>query len=323
MSPSDKVEELLSGLKLDQMTSEAQDDYEDECMPFHPVPAEHAKLFEKCREAAIRHREVYPPSDDTMLMIEHVGDAVSGLLTKDQTNVGLLEIGCGSGMIMAAQLSLILKAYAAGYCQDLRDVNIVCTDKNPDAVRCAFEMLTSVCNEPAYALRKLSPEIVENSGTRLACSVAYESKIGGEVLLRLACYQDSEFAQRAVAGAAKRPFDVVFFNPPYVVGETEEERDEMKGQGISISWAGGVKGREVIDRFLFGKEHKGQLGKLLNPTRGSFIMCGLVENEPEEILNKMQKTECNTSWKFDGKILEIKECGIEKLFCLSVAVKKM
>ena len=40
--------------------------------------------------------------------------------------------------------------------------------------------------------------------------------------------------------------DVLIFNPPYVVTPVEE----MEGCGISISWAGGRNGRQVVDKFL-------------------------------------------------------------------------
>ena len=49
--------------------------------------------------------------------------------------------------------------------------------------------------------------------------------------------------------------DVLLFNPPYV--PTEET--EIRGQGIEISYAGGINGRQVIDRAL------PQIAQLLTP----------------------------------------------------------
>merc|ERR1712056_138759 len=49
--------------------------------------------------------------------------------------------------------------------------------------------------------------------------------------------------------------DIGICNPPYVPTETEE----MQGCGIQISWAGGERGREMIDRLL------PWIGKQLSP----------------------------------------------------------
>lgn len=47
-------------------------------------------------------------------------------------------------------------------------------------------------------------------------------------------------------GFRNNAFDVIMFNPPYVVTESEE----MTGSGINRAWAGGENGREITDEVL-------------------------------------------------------------------------
>ena len=44
----------------------------------------------------------------------------------------------------------------------------------------------------------------------------------------------------------KQKIDILLFNPPYVVTPTQD----VDENGLSSSWAGGVDGREVMDRVF-------------------------------------------------------------------------
>ncbi|KAM4681734.1 methyltransferase N6AMT1 isoform 2-T2 [Amazona ochrocephala] len=71
--------------------------------------------------------------------------------------------------------------------------------------------------------------------------------------------------------------DLLLFNPPYVVTPSEE----VEGHGIEASWAGGKKGREVMDRVF------PLVPDLLSP-EGLFYLVTIKENNPDEILETMK-----------------------------------
>ncbi|XP_053614427.1 methyltransferase N6AMT1 [Plodia interpunctella] len=71
-------------------------------------------------------------------------------------------------------------------------------------------------------------------------------------------------------------FDVIIFNPPYVVTETSE----CGGMDITASWAGGNKGREVTDRLL------NMIPKKLAQD-GIFYILLIEDNIPEEVTEIM------------------------------------
>lgn len=71
-------------------------------------------------------------------------------------------------------------------------------------------------------------------------------------------------------------FDIIVFNPPYVVTES----DECGGRDITASWAGGAKGREITDRLL------NMIPKKL-AADGVFYLLLIEENIPEEVINIM------------------------------------
>nr|CAD7603000.1 unnamed protein product [Timema genevievae] len=66
--------------------------------------------------------------------------------------------------------------------------------------------------------------------------------------------------------------DLLVFNPPYVVTDSEE----VKGTGVARAWAGGVKGREVMDRLFPDLPH-------LLSAQGVFYLVVISDNCLEEI----------------------------------------
>lgn len=84
-----------------------------------------------------------------------------------------------------------------------------------------------------------------------------------------------------VSGLEKRlsgTVDVLVFNPPYV--PTPE--DEVGVEGITSSWAGGDRGRTVIDRMLL-------IADSLLSSKGVFYLVTVTSNNPGEICQVMRR----------------------------------
>eukprot|EP00934_Nitzschia_sp_Nitz4_P008049 Nitzschia sp. Nitz4//scaffold41_size133979//39647//40399//NITZ4_003337-RA/size133979-processed-gene-0.242-mRNA-1//-1//CDS//3329551440//8039//frame0 len=81
----------------------------------------------------------------------------------------------------------------------------------------------------------------------------------------------------------KHKMDVVIFNPPYV----PTPDDEVQGDGIEVSWAGGLRGRRVIDRAI------PQIADLLSRPHGVCYMITVDDNEPEEMARLFREVGCD------------------------------
>lgn len=96
-------------------------------------------------------------------------------------------------------------------------------------------------------------------------------------------------------------FDVIVFNPPYVVTNPSE----ISGNGIARAWAGGENGREIIDQFL----------KLLPKIFHSRSVCYMIvikENNPEAIM------EVINSMDFHVIVLKERRIPCEHLYVLKI-----
>ena len=162
------------------MERSIQEEYESECWPETEPPAFISDLFLECRARALRMHEVYPPSDDTFLMVRTICQhsstlaSLSGIGAADLDAPAVIcEVGSGSGLISAALLRWVL----AGDARQADSVNVLaseseptdiagsdvgragadttlpktskplaaffCTDKNPIAAACTREALAS------------------------------------------------------------------------------------------------------------------------------------------------------------------------------------
>lgn len=98
----------------------------------------------------------------------------------------------------------------------------------------------------------------------------------------------------------KHTFDIIIFNPPYVVTEYEEVLDDRL---VFKTWAGGKNGRQVMEQ-VFTK-----IPEILSE-RGFFYLVIIKENDPEYILSAFQKL------NMSGKIVRERKIRGEHLFVL-------
>ncbi|XP_012223439.1 methyltransferase N6AMT1 [Linepithema humile] len=77
----------------------------------------------------------------------------------------------------------------------------------------------------------------------------------------------------------RNTFDIILFNPPYVVTEYEEVLDDRL---IFKTWAGGKNGRQVMEQIFT------TIPEILSDA-GIFYLVIIKENDPEYILSAFQK----------------------------------
>jgi release factor glutamine methyltransferase len=96
-----------------------------------------------------------------------------------------------------------------------------------------------------------------------------------------------------------RKIDILIFNPPYVV----TEMDEVGSKSLPAAWAGGPRGRAVMDRIF-------PLIDLLLSERGVFYLVCIKQNQIEQIEDILLKS------NFRMCLLMERKAGIEHLFIL-------
>ena len=102
-----------------------------------------------------------------------------------------------------------------------------------------------------------------------------------------------------LADRLERKVDLLVFNPPYVV----TERGELGSKSIEAAWAGGLNGREVMDRVF------PLLDRFLSPSGVFYLVC-IKPNNVDDIQSVLHR------FGFDMQVVLNRKAGIENLFIL-------
>ncbi|KAG2149676.1 S-adenosyl-L-methionine-dependent methyltransferase [Suillus cothurnatus] len=179
-------------------------------------------------------------------------------------------------------------------------------------------LLLDALEQDAEALRKERPLICLEVGSGSGCVSAFLGKIFGPSSSLYLCTDINKHATRCTLATGKQnkipldpvicslaqPFlsrlhhavDIILFNPPYVPTDTDEASSAQSSAGIAGSWAGGVDGMEITNRFLRDVEVSSfpMLWNIINYTsqcllspRGRFYLVALQQNHVSSIRSRM------------------------------------
>lgn len=188
---------------------------------------------------------VYEPAEDTYLLCDALEQDKDYICNKHPDIA--VEVGSGSGCVITffAQMAK----------QQGLQTRCIATDINPHAVNVTRR--TAEANKVA----------VEVFNAKFVSEI--ECISGGST---------NPPTDTPLLAQLQRSVDVLIFNPPYVPTPSEE----IDGNGIEVSWAGGVDGREVIDNFL-------PLIDILLSDRGSCYIVLVQENKPKQLMDVLQR----------------------------------
>ena len=242
---------------------------------------------EKCVSFSHSPRSFLPCSttpQDSFLLVDALAEEWSSTLKHRPPKV-TLEVGCGTGYVIASAAGLAKVSISTHHIpptdcpyetdtfffiaeehgnlnlidslrddSDGRGTRFFATDINPDALVCCASTWGKhgFTGESQFQIKNYDGLDVIHCGDSFS---AVQCDLVGPL-------------QLALTGSV----DLLLFNPPYVLTPS----DEIGKGDIASAWAGGVDGREVIDRLL------PKVFDLLAPG-GTFMLILLEQNKPKEV----------------------------------------
>lgn len=171
------------------------------------------------------------------------------------------------------------------------------------AVRCFLRHVNrSGSGDVTQTLTSLLPEaIVLATDVNILASAKTSSLISSGTTTHSTV--DVIMADLFSAFTSQTKFDIIIFNPPYVPTDEDELERALTTHDISAAWAGGRKGRYVIDKFLKS------LPSALSSNAVAYLVL-LKENDPVQISGLATKQGLSAS------IVLHRQSGIESLYIM-------
>ena len=230
---------------------------------------------------------VYEPSDDTFLLCDALTNEYEEELSKHFT---YCEIGSGSGCVITF-IGQLLKSH------NYNNPLLLAIDVNKKANE--MTQKTAVANNIHVECIRMNliSSIRDNHSINITTNYNQSSSLLSFSSLPL--------------------LDVIVFNPPYVPTPV----DEVGGDGIEASWAGGIDGRQVIDEFLlssFSNNNNNNNSKLCSilSAEGVVYMILVEENKPQEVIQLCE------SLGLQGTVILSRRARNELLHVLKIKRKK-
>ncbi|KAL8736794.1 MAG: hypothetical protein Q9166_000160 [cf. Caloplaca sp. 2 TL-2023] len=255
---------------------------------------------------------VYEPAEDSFLLLDTLSSTAEISFLTERFGPGLtrlnddllgssplaVEIGTGSGVVLA-----FLTAHAETLF-GRPDILSLGVDVNPYACKASIETVEQACRHVIAELK---------DGPTSSSSGLLLTLVNGDLTSSL------------------RPgsVDVLIFNPPYVPtsdvpqmadlattasvdgkGKEQQGMPDADSDMLALSYAGGVDGMEVMTRLLE------QLPSALNAKRGVAYILLCKQNQPEEVVQRIQKW--GAEWVVQVVGRSGKQAGWERLQILRI-----
>ena len=227
------------------------------------------------------YNNFYEPSDDTFLLVDALAYDIPLTLSRrgslaPPSSLRALEIGSGSGVNIVTVGSLLLSHRTAEVAAGRPPPSLLCfaTDVNPHALSATKSTVAAAGYSRAGA-----GATAERRGDLPPVPPPEALTFQVEACDLLGSGSEPWWADGGV--------DFLVFNPPYVPTPDEE----VAGDGIEASWAGGERGRRVLDRAAGG------MARVLREGGVAYVIA-VDDNRPMEIIDAFKR-----EYNLEGKVL--------------------